>query len=235
MYFPKSQIQTNLYTKGNELVATDSGENYIGYYFKTSDGSYYSGKTPSDEPVFGLSLAPNTQLYQSPNLINDLSNRTPNNINSSTPIVEYTLDPDYATISNTNYSDALITAPVNTKVFPNDNDYSLGQYTRYFLRKINNPIFKEITSETFNRYTKKDPKVQYTLYIPFNFTWTLVGKDRKTVANINYNILELTEKRFKVRGLTSYFKNKLTEYYKDSNIEETPEVGRSLGDNRGGY
>ena len=53
MYFPKSQITTNLYTNGGTYVYKDSpeGEYYIGFYFKTSKGKYYTGKNPNDTPV----------------------------------------------------------------------------------------------------------------------------------------------------------------------------------------
>jgi hypothetical protein len=48
MYFPKSKIQPNLYTNGNELQKLSSRENYIGFYFKTSRGQFFTGKTAGD-------------------------------------------------------------------------------------------------------------------------------------------------------------------------------------------
>ena len=59
MYYPKSQITPNLYTIGNELFL--DGESYTGYYFKTSDGKFYSGKTPNDS--FVVQLYPNVQNF----------------------------------------------------------------------------------------------------------------------------------------------------------------------------
>lgn len=46
MYYPKSQLTTNLSTNGKEYQLVDTGESYVGSYFKTSDGKYYTGKTP---------------------------------------------------------------------------------------------------------------------------------------------------------------------------------------------
>ena len=62
MYYPKSQITPNLYTNGNELQVKSTGENYIGYYYKTSSGIYYSGKTPEEKPSVKLILNKNTNL-----------------------------------------------------------------------------------------------------------------------------------------------------------------------------
>ena len=49
-----------------------------------------------------------------------------------------------------------IQAPVNHKIFPTEKDYIRGQFQRYFLKKINNPIFKEQSKEVYERYIKKD-------------------------------------------------------------------------------
>ena len=49
MYYPASQIKTNIYTNGTELVIKSDNQKYIGYYYKTSDGKYFSGKTPDDK------------------------------------------------------------------------------------------------------------------------------------------------------------------------------------------
>lgn len=218
MYYPKSQISPNLYTNGNELQIKSTGENYVGYYHKTSIGSYYSGKTPLDAPTVLLELNKNTKNYQSPILTNDVNNRIssnyPNLENQSTPIVTYELDPDYSEASTIDYESKFIKPPVNQKVLPTEEDYTLGQFQRYLLKKVNTPLFKEVPKEVYLRYKNKDKYVQYDLYIPIKTMWTLTGKDKNTVANINFNILKLTEQRYRATGLVNYFKNKLTEYYK---------------------
>ena len=62
MYFPKSQITSNLYTNGEELVYVSNNTNYKGSYFKTSTGEYYSGASPQDKP--NLSLKNKPELYE---------------------------------------------------------------------------------------------------------------------------------------------------------------------------
>ena len=39
MYFPKSQIITDLYTNGNEFIFPNTTNEYVGNYFQTSDAA----------------------------------------------------------------------------------------------------------------------------------------------------------------------------------------------------
>ena len=55
MYYPKSQITTNLFTNGNEFTIASTGEIYIGPYYVTSNGDAYSNKSPNDKPTQKLS------------------------------------------------------------------------------------------------------------------------------------------------------------------------------------
>ena len=46
-YIPKSLVNANLYTGGDEFTTT-SGEPYVGYYHQLFNNSVGSGKTPND-------------------------------------------------------------------------------------------------------------------------------------------------------------------------------------------
>ena len=50
MYYPQSQIKTNLYTNGGEFVVKSTDQNYVGSYWKTSSGQFFSKKNPQDIP-----------------------------------------------------------------------------------------------------------------------------------------------------------------------------------------
>ena len=50
MYYPPSQIITNLYTGGDEYIILSTGENYVGNYYSLSNGKFYTGKNPNDKP-----------------------------------------------------------------------------------------------------------------------------------------------------------------------------------------
>ena len=47
MYYPKSQIQSNKYTTGNELMVVRTKENYVGFYYTVSNGKAFAGKEPN--------------------------------------------------------------------------------------------------------------------------------------------------------------------------------------------
>ena len=227
MYYPKSQISTNLYTSGNELENEFTGKNYIGYYFKTSNGTYQSGKTPQSPGSINLILQRNEKGFTSPNLIKDnkLLNQSKNSDSSTNNEKKpFYIDDPYFSISNIDYFAKNISAPVNSVIYPTESDYINNRFQRYFLRKANNPIFKEVNKQTYTLYVNQDSSVQFDLYYPFKFLWTIAGKSKNEVANINYSILKLTEKRNEVSGLLTYFKNKLTEYYKIVGIQENLET-----------
>jgi hypothetical protein len=60
-YYPLSQIKTNLYTNGQEFTLTPytPSNSYVGYYWSTSDGKFFTGKTPQDTP--------NSEIFKIPN------------------------------------------------------------------------------------------------------------------------------------------------------------------------
>ena len=50
MYYPKSQVKTNLYSNNNFAILA-TRELYTGPYWKNSSGKYYTGATPQDLPT----------------------------------------------------------------------------------------------------------------------------------------------------------------------------------------
>jgi hypothetical protein len=47
MYYPKSQIKTNLYTDGNKYILSTTKEGYTGFYYEISTGQKYTGENPN--------------------------------------------------------------------------------------------------------------------------------------------------------------------------------------------
>ena len=68
MYFPKSQIKTDLYTNGEEFTILKSNTPYVGSYYSVSSGKFYTGKNPNDGGNF--ELVPNYSEFN-PNLNSD--------------------------------------------------------------------------------------------------------------------------------------------------------------------
>ena len=54
MYYPKSQIKTNLYTNGGEFALAKDNSEYTGDYYITSNGRKFTGKNPNVVPSYEL-------------------------------------------------------------------------------------------------------------------------------------------------------------------------------------
>lgn len=225
MYFPKSQIKTNLTTNGGLLRVVSTKEEYIGSYFETSTLKYYSGKNPQDTPTIELELIPNNSEEYT-----KLTNKSSTNPPEGDPIIDeayaapiqdsidqettfFTLPNDYINSSGLNF-DFSPKIPKSIVPIPTKEDYKFEVIERYFLRKINEPKFIEIDKLTYFQYINKSDEVQYRLYIPFKFTWQISGIDRNKVATINYNILKIKENRFRIKGLVKFFEGKYDQFYK---------------------
>jgi hypothetical protein len=98
-------------------------------------------------------------------------------------------------------------------ILPTQQDYSNGEFTRYFSIKRNQPIFTEINKNTYTQFQKQSPDVLWKLYRTFSLFWKLTGTVEE-VAQVNKNIVELTEQREKALGLGLYLKENYTQYYK---------------------
>jgi hypothetical protein len=203
MYYPKSQIVSNLYTNGEEFVYTDNKEPYSGYYYKTSDGKYYTGKTPQDLPNEELSLL---QIFQDP-LIS-----TPNvlpNYTTTTNIYEQSNE-EYLNIKSLSPTTTLL--PYYNPQQPTQQDYQNTEFRRYFCKKTNEILYIEINKDQYDKLIAKDPQILWQLYLPFNITWQLTG-DEQQVARVNKNMVELAMKNLKLPKFNLYIKEDYTKYY----------------------
>lgn len=196
-YYPKSQIKTDLYTKGKEFRIILSQEEYIGYYWKTSKGEYFSGRNPKDGAPLQLEVIPT---------IPSLKNNT----------VTYTLGQDnnlYNFFKGVDVSKTFL-LPIYIKPSPNDNDYQIGNFTRYFAKKLNQNIYIETSKDIYNNLSNKNASYDYKSYLIFILTWTLVGSSPLLVEQTNRNIIKSTEQRLNINGLNAYLKFNYLEFYK---------------------
>jgi len=190
MYFPLSQITPNLYTNGNEFILKDSKKPYIGYYWKTSSGTYYTGKTPQNPPFEELIIKESSNNEEK---LNSYYNRKdPNSLT-------------YLNIKNESQPGELPTFSPN---IPTQEDYNIGEYRRYFCKKTNEIIYLEISEDTYNKLTDKSTQINWQLFQPFNIPWKLTG-NKEQVYNVNKNMVELT----KMPMFNEYLRNNFTKYY----------------------
>jgi hypothetical protein len=210
MYFPQSQIKTNLYTNGDEFVVKSTDQNYVGSYWKTSSGQFFSKKNPQDIPYEELIESITQPQPPEDQISTSILNFTNTNISPSS--TSYNLD-----YSSVRKYDLLRGVDVNQPQVkkiplyyhpqPTLDDYKLGAFTRYFCKRTNQDIYIEINKETFNGLLNANPEYLFSLYTPFQITWTLTGTSSEEVSKVNLSVVSRIERELKFRGLVRYFKN----------------------------
>lgn len=200
MYYPLSQIKTNLYTNGGEYAYISTNEAYTGYYWKASDGKVFSGRTPQDTPVEELTpVATRSSNVSSTNTFLSINQEDTNNT-------------AYLNIKNIAVNDTVFIPPYSPTL-PTFQDYQIGEFVRYFCKKSNEVIYTEISQDIYNLLLDKDQRILWQLYIPFNIPWQITG-DKQTAAKTNKNIVELTMFKNKYYRFNDYLKNDYLKYFK---------------------
>lgn len=219
MYYPKSQIKTNLYTNGDEYVIELTKSPYLGYYYLTSTGIAYTGKTPDDRPNQKLIkveqvVSETFSTISNPNVTATiLSSDSPGALDTVS-FSNYTSVLNYAQLKNINiYNPPVKLLPYYSPVQPTQQDYQNGEFQRYFVKKTNGILYIEINQDQFDKLKAEDPQFEFSLYQPFTITWVLTG-NKEQVAKTNRNIVELAEKRNRLPKLGEYLKFDYLKYYK---------------------
>ncbi len=221
MYIPKNRIKTNLYTPGNEFVIKSNNENYTGFYYSLYNGKFFTGKTQNDSNKRELIL------FQVPE--NEGTPDQPQILSSTNVIALFLEDPDplvnkeiwnqkdIVTYLNLQGKSTIDDNPqiIPQQHYPNPNveEYALGTFTRYFCVKLNQPIYTELSKETYEALVKRDQNYLWQAYQPFKLQWTITGKSQE-VFNTNRNIVLLAEKRQYLRGFGRFLKENYLKFYK---------------------
>ena len=213
MYYPQSQIKTNLYTNGDEYVLSTTKDNYKGYFYELSNGGIYTGKSPSNPPnILLIKLTSNSSLVDespstNPNQITlDDEHILPEEIQTNNRVASKS----YYTITNNTYNTRFSPSPNPT--IPTEKDYKFGEFQRYFAKKNNELRYLEIDKKTYTLLQNKGTEMAWDIYTPITVTWELSGNEEKTY-NINKNIVSLAEQRNKWYGFTQWFRDNFLKYY----------------------
>jgi hypothetical protein len=214
MYIPKNRIITNLTTSPGEFVYKNTRNPYEGFYWKSYDGKFFTGKTPNDAPVNEIVKIvdnniiidinkPTTELYVT------LESSLENDIFTESDI----LNLDYASLKGINLSSPPRKfLPSQYYPTPTQDDYNLGAFPRYFVVKSNENIYLEVNKDTYDSIDSQSTDWAWELYVPFTILWTLTG-ERDNVFITNRNITQLTEQRLKRRGLQEFLKQNYLKFY----------------------
>ena len=211
MYYPKSQIKTDLYTNGGEYVLLTDSSDYSGYYYTTSTGRKYTGRNPQDGPNIELTNLGKNSGFNS--LVTPATEQPSVIIND--PIIgdQAIANPFDNNYTNPNLSQA---QPRNIPLFsitlPTQSDKDLGVFTRYFCKKNNELRYLEINQDTYNQLNSRDPKIAWDLYSGLSLLWEIKGEKSK-VYEINKSSTSLLEKRNNWIGFSQYLKENYLKYY----------------------
>jgi len=217
MYYPKSQIKENLYTNGTEYYLSTTGKSYTGYYYETSKGKKFTGKTSVG--TGGVLLT--TFSGNNVNL-----NKTTEDFEGSNPDI---VQSAYVR----NYNNKPITprsVPNPIKSTPSPQDLAKGEYERYFVKRNNEFLYYEISSSDYNLLQKKSLDIAFNLYNSVKLIWSLRGQ----IISANKKTVELVEKRYRWFGFVNYFQNNFSTSQIPPNYLET-KGGEFLLPNRTNY
>jgi hypothetical protein len=187
MYYPESKILSNQFTNGTELVYLGTNRPYEGAYHILANGKIFTGNNPRDGQLSRLEYSDNVKFLED---VADFSSLSPTEILRDTryDIIRRRQD---------------IKSPMSELIEPKYSEpvVQYPSFNRYFLRRTNNVIFTEVSQVDFNAIKVKDPKYNFGIYIPFELIWTTSGAN---IAETNQKMTLLTERRFKVHGLSKY-------------------------------
>jgi uncharacterized membrane protein YgcG len=223
-YYPLSQIKPNLYTNGGEYVLSTTRENYIGYYYQTSNGKRYTGKTPQDgSNIYLLKINPNLNDFPETRDIgvgplsfvyyNSVLTYPKTLSNGQIEQVPYpSNNTNNFAYSKTNPLQPR-TQPIPNITLPTQKDYTLGTFQRFFCKKNNENTYFEIDQNTYNLLKSQATSIAWDLYNAVYTMWSLTG-NKTTVAQSNKGLIENIERTQKWYGFSQYFKNDFTQYHK---------------------
>jgi hypothetical protein len=224
-YYPKHAIKTNLYTNGGEYNVKGTGRSYIGPYWQVANGRFFTGETPQSNPVFEL-VKINTQLTESDQVDTgypQFNQKTKLALEGDAPevgdgtgpynadmILEYLIaqkkTPD-------NYPNRFL--PFYNLTLPTQQDYQIGEFRRFFCKKVNEISYLEIDQDTYFSIVQKSPKITFELYVPFNIAWSISGNE-EDVRRTNRNMVEYMSIKKGLPKFGEYLKFDYLKYYNKS-------------------
>jgi hypothetical protein len=186
MYFPKSQIQINLYTNGGQLSLISNNSVYKGYYFKTSTGKYYTEKQPSKKGNYELKIIDqNLSFTTNPSISDSYDEVLEPNLQLITGPTEF---------NPKEYSKKVIARQIPTPYFTHPTNQDKQNGLKYI----------EISKNMFLMLQNKDSKVAWDLYTPVSVQWAIKGIN---IENTNSYNINMAARKANFIGFSQYFKN----------------------------
>lgn len=197
-YYPKSKIKTGKTTRGGQFLL--EGKSYVGKYYETFDGKFYTG----ENPVFGknqllikiptfqsseyMNTAPMSQQFrQQLSKVNGLDNSVSETVNIPGAVFKG---------SPTSY----FPQPLQT-------DYDKGYIVRYFTKKVNTPGYViEISPAEYSAIKSGTTSYDVSYWLIQEIFWKLTGPlnskrisqydTRAGIIDTNKRLVETANKTF---------------------------------------
>jgi hypothetical protein len=204
MFYPSHLIKPNQKTPGNEFaLATTPNEEYIGSYFVTHDGKYFTGKNSFDKP--------NNELIP-------LRGFTPSSQFPENPLSEPRGEAMNVVVDRIYGQKGILQGEPPSKpknIIPeiSEQDYINKEIIRFFLKKNNEIRYIETNKETFELFKNRSPLVKYQLYTPFSLPWVISGDMNEVFNNNLKNVTEVASRQ-RLKGFKEYFKDNFLTFYK---------------------
>lgn len=204
IYYPKTQIRTNLFTNGGEFINSVTKELYVGNYYETSLDQKFTGKNPQDPNSVPLIPIGETAL-------------DPTQTNADNDLV---ID---ARFTEPNYAYSIVTKqnpntpqPIYPKFYfakPTEQDYKNTQFNRFFYKTLSGEKYVEISQKDYNSLINKEAKFLYQSVLAIILPWQLTGT-KEEVSKTNARTTDNVEKQYGVKGLGLYLNFDYTKFYK---------------------
>jgi hypothetical protein len=214
MYYPKSQIKSNLYTNGDKYALSTNQKAYTGYYYSTSGGTNYTGKYPNDGKNIRLIpiISPSSNQQENDNVF------SPNTIMvQKIPLeaygsegINYNNNVSYSNLSPKQKSNDR-SLPIPSQPSPLSKDYINGYFIRYFVKKNNESLYFEISPVYYNLLKLEDPTIAFELYSCIEVKWRLRG-NKNIVYAVNKSLIKNVEKKEIWPGFFNYFDYNFSQY-----------------------
>jgi hypothetical protein len=204
IYYPKTQIRTNLFTNGGEFINSITKELYVGNYYETSLDQKFTGKNPQDPN--SVPLIPISETALDP---------TQTNADNDLVIDARFTEPNYA-YSIVTKQNPNTPQPIYPKFYfakPTEQDYKNTQFNRYFYKTLSGERYVEISQGDYNSLINKETKFLYQSVLAIILPWQLVGV-KEEVYKTNARTTGNVEKQYGVKGLGLYLNFDYTKFYK---------------------
>jgi|TARA_R110002020_G_scaffold467128_1_gene690399 hypothetical protein len=216
MYIPKNRIQTNLYTRGDEYQSVVTGLPYTGFYWTMYNGKIFTGKNPNEKPTIELvKIEATTNNIWKAEAREEVFQQYADSWDSEVVPGQYqdlNMLTEYNNVTKTDLSSVRL-MPQQYYPSPTDDDYKLGEFTRYFACKLNEPSYLELDKKTYKKMKDQDPEIVWIMYKVFKMQWTLSAITSTIAFNENLNSIELIEKRLNKKGLKDFLNNDFSQFF----------------------